>query len=198
LSSRTRRSVELVIVGTLLTALSPLLAVAAMVVRARLGAPVLYRQVRAGRGGRRIEVVKFRSMTTDVGADGEPLPDVRRLTSLGRTLRATSIDELPQLWSVVRGDLSLIGPRPLPMAYVDRYSEQQRRRLDVVPGLTGLAQVSGRNAVDWPERLAYDVEYVDTASPSLDASIIARTIVAVITRAGVHADGHATMPEFLG
>jgi lipopolysaccharide/colanic/teichoic acid biosynthesis glycosyltransferase len=137
-------------------------------------------------------------MTNERDPDGALLPDERRLTPLGRRLRASSLDELPQLWSVIKGDMSLVGPRPLPLAYVDRYSPSQRRRLDARPGITGWAQVNGRNALSWPDKLALDVWYVDNASPRIDAVILLRTIWSVIKRDGVSADGHATMPEFMG
>ena len=137
-------------------------------------------------------------MTDARGADGELLPDDQRLPRFGRLLRASSLDELPQLWNVVRGDMSLIGPRPLPLTYVDRYSPEQRRRLDAVPGITGWAQVHGRNALDWPTKLALDVWYVDHASPRVDLQILGLTVRAVLTRGGVNAIDHVTMHEFLG
>lgn len=182
----------------MLVVTSPILAITAVAVRRRLGAPVLFRQERAGRGGRPIEIVKFRSMTDARDADGRLLGDAERLPPFGRMLRASSLDELPQLLNVIVGDMSLIGPRPLPMAYVDRYDPEQRRRLDATPGITGWAQVHGRNTLDWPDRLALDVWYVDHASPRLDVSIILRTIRAVFSRSGVTASDHATMHEFLG
>jgi lipopolysaccharide/colanic/teichoic acid biosynthesis glycosyltransferase len=178
--------------------LSPVIAVVAILVRRAHGSPVMFRQQRAGIAARPITVAKFRTMTDERSADGELLSDEDRLTPLGRRLRATSLDELPQLWSVLTGDMSLIGPRPLPTAYVDRYSDEQRRRLDARPGITGWAQVNGRNALSWPDKLALDVWYVDNASPLLDAKILLRTILSVVKRDGVSADGHATMPEFMG
>ncbi len=187
----------LVALGAIIVA-SPILVVLAIAVRFRLGSPVLFRQQRAGRAARPIEVIKFRSMTDARGPDGRPLDDEERLTDFGRRLRSTSLDELPQLFSVLRGDMSLIGPRPLPLAYVERYDDEQRRRLDATPGITGWAQVNGRNALDWPTKLALDVWYVDHASPRVDAAILARTARAVFSRSGVAATDHATMPEFLG
>jgi lipopolysaccharide/colanic/teichoic acid biosynthesis glycosyltransferase len=198
LHSRLKRTFDVVVSGVALIVLSPLIAVTAIAVRLRLGSPVLFRQQRAGRDGRPIEIVKFRSMTDARGSDGELLPDADRLPRFGQTLRATSLDELPQLFSVARGNMSLIGPRPLPMAYVPRYSAEQRRRLDAVPGITGWAQVQGRNALEWPDKLRYDVWYVDHASLRLDAKILVLTIKAVFGRGGVAADGHVTMPEFTG
>lgn len=193
-----KRSVDIVGAGVGLIVLSPVLVAVGIAVRSQLGSPLLFRQVRAGVGGRPIEVPKFRTMTDERGSDGSLLADVDRLTSFGIRLRSLSLDELPQLWSVLRGDMSLVGPRPLPMAYVPRYSDSQRRRLKVKPGITGWAQVSGRNALGWPQKLALDVWYVDNASLRLDVRILVRTVLAVVRRDGVSADGHATMPEFLG
>lgn len=167
-------------------------------VRLQLGSPVLFRQLRSGQGGRGIQVLKFRSMTDTRGSAGELLPDAQRLTAFGSKLRATSLDELPQLWTVIKGDMSVVGPRPLPIAYVERYGPEQRRRLEAKPGITGWAQVHGRNAVSWPDRLAMDVWYVDNASLRLDLLILAATLRAALRRDGVSAEGHATMPEFLG
>ena len=198
LHSRTKRAFDLLAAGSALVAVSPVIAITAVAVRIRLGSPVLFRQERAGRDGAPIEIVKFRSMTDELGPDGELLPDADRLPKFGRMLRATSLDELPQLWSVVRGDMSLIGPRPLPSKYVPRYSPEQRRRLLATPGVTGWAQVQGRNALAWPDKLAFDVWYVDHASLGVDAKIIALTLRAVLGRGGVTADGHVTMPEFMG
>ena len=177
---------------------SPLIAATAATVRLQLGSPVLFRQARAGRHGEPFDVVKFRSMSDATDDDGNPLPDGERLGRFGALLRASSLDELPQLWNVVTGHMSLIGPRPLPVAYVERYSERQRRRLDARPGITGWAQIHGRNTVDWPERLELDVEYVERASPAFDLQILWRTLGMVLGRRGVSASGHATMHEFTG
>ena len=198
LDSPLKRGIDLVVAGGAIIVASPVLVITAIAVRLRLGSPVLFRQQRAGRAGRPIEVVKFRSMTDARDPDGRLLDDDERLPAFGRRLRASSLDELPQLFSVLRGDMSLIGPRPLPLAYVDRYDDDQRRRLDATPGITGWAQVNGRNSLDWPAKLALDVWYVDHASPRVDATIIARTARAVFSRSGVAAIDHATMPEFLG
>jgi lipopolysaccharide/colanic/teichoic acid biosynthesis glycosyltransferase len=198
LHSPLKRAIDVAMAGTALIALSPVLVATAVAVRFRLGAPVLFRGERSGRGGAPIEVVKFRSMTNAVDADGRALADADRLTPFGARLRATSLDELPQLWSVLRGDMSIVGPRPLPSTYDDRYSPEQRRRLDATPGLTGWAQVQGRNAIDWPTKLAHDVWYVDHATLRVDLSVIWRTLRSVVSREGVSSDGHATMPEFLG
>lgn len=143
-------------------------------------------------------VTKFRSMTEDRDTEGELLADHLRLPRFGKLLRATSLDELPQLWPILIGDMSVVGPRPLPMAYVDRYSPEQRRRLDVKPGLTGWAQVNGRNALSWPEKLELDVWYVDNRSLWLDVRILVMTARSLVSRRGISAEGHVTMPEFLG
>jgi lipopolysaccharide/colanic/teichoic acid biosynthesis glycosyltransferase len=198
LHSPIKRVIDVVVAGVALVVLAPLLAVVAIAVRFRLGSPVLFRQRRSGLDGAQIDVVKFRSMTDARTPDGTLLDDADRLTPFGARLRSTSLDELPQLWNVLRGDMSLVGPRPLPPAYDDRYSPEQRRRLDATPGITGWAQVQGRNALDWPTKLAHDVWYVDHASLRLDLTIVGRTLRAVVTRSGVSSDGHATMPEFLG
>jgi lipopolysaccharide/colanic/teichoic acid biosynthesis glycosyltransferase len=197
-NSPIRRVVDVALAAVAGLVLSPVIAVVAILARRAHGSPVMFRQKRAGIGARPIMVAKFRTMTNERGDNGELLSDEDRLTPLGRRLRASSLDELPQLWSVITGDMSLIGPRPLPTAYVDRYSDEQRRRLDARPGITGWAQVNGRNALSWPDKLALDVWYVEHASPLLDAKILLRTILSVVKGDGVSADGHATMPEFMG
>jgi lipopolysaccharide/colanic/teichoic acid biosynthesis glycosyltransferase len=198
IGSRRKRAIDVAVAVGLLLVTAPIIALTALVVRVRLGSPVLFRQQRAGRDAVPFEVVKFRSMSNATDADGAPLPDDERLGRFGRLLRASSLDELPQLWNVVRGDMSLIGPRPLPVAYVERYSPEQRRRLDATPGITGWAQVNGRNTVDWPERLRFDVEYVDQASFVFDVRVVGRTIAMIVRRQGISADGHVTMREFTG
>jgi sugar transferase EpsL len=176
----------------------PVLIIVALAVRVRLGKPVFFRQARAGLNDRSFDVIKFRTMTDDRGIDGELLPDDRRLTRFGRWLRSTSLDELPELLNVLRGEMSVTGPRPLLLQYVPLYSPVHRRRHDVRPGITGLAQVSGRNALTWPERFDLDVWYVEHASLALDMSILARTIGALVGRKGISAPGEATMPYFTG
>ena len=176
----------------------PLLLVVALAVQMRLGRPVFFRQLRIGLDDRPFELLKFRTMTDERDADGKVLPDERRLTSFGRRLRATSIDELPELLNVLRGDMSLVGPRPLLAQYLPLYSDAHRRRHRVRPGVTGLAQVSGRNALSWPERFDLDVWYVDHASLRLDLSLLAKTLTAVFDRQGISAPGEATMPYFTG
>ena len=193
-----KRTLDLALTVPALIVFAPVAAVVALLVRARLGSPVLFRQERAGRSGRPISVIKFRTMTDQRDPSGALLPDDQRLTGFGAWLRSTSLDELPQLISVVAGDMSLVGPRPLPMAYVDRYSTRQRRRLDALPGITGWAQINGRNATRWPERLAHDVWYVDNATLAIDLKILVRTVTTALRREGVSADGHVTMPEFRG
>jgi lipopolysaccharide/colanic/teichoic acid biosynthesis glycosyltransferase len=174
---------------------APLQAGVAAVVWAALGRPVFFRQVRPGRHGRPFTLVKFRTMTAP--APGyEPLPDAERMTRLGRNLRATSLDELPTLWNVLRGDMSLVGPRPLLMEYLPLYTDEQRRRHEVRPGITGLAQVNGRNGLPWSERLALDTSYVDSRSLSIDIQILVRTIVQVLRRDGITGEGQATVEKF--
>ena len=176
--------------------LSPLLLVVAVLVWRNLGAPIFFSQVRPGQRGRRFTLRKFRTMTEAHGADGRLRSDAERLTPFGRTLRATSIDELPELWNVLRGEMSLVGPRPLLVAYLERYTTEEARRHEVRPGLTGWAQVNGRNATTWDERLRLDVWYVDHRNFWLDLLILARTVALVFRREGNSAPGEATMPEF--
>lgn len=195
---RGKRALDLLVSVPALILLSPVAAMVGVLVRLKLGSPVLFRQVRAGKDGVPIVVPKFRTMTDARDERGELLDDAQRLTRFGARLRATSLDELPQLWTVIRGHMSLVGPRPLPTSYVPRYSSLQRRRLEANPGITGWAQVNGRNAVTWPERLSMDVWYVDNASLLLDLRILGRTVRSAIRRDGVTAEGHVTMPEFRG
>jgi lipopolysaccharide/colanic/teichoic acid biosynthesis glycosyltransferase len=192
-----KRALDVAVAGPLLLVSAPVQAAVAVAVAARLGRPVLFRQQRPGLHGEPFTILKFRTMRPVDVATGR-VDDASRLTRLGRFLRATSLDELPTLVNVLRGEMSLVGPRPLLMAYLHRYSATQARRQEVRPGLTGLAQVSGRNAVGWDERLALDVEYVDTRSMRLDLAILRRTVGAVLRREGITAEGEATMPEFLG
>jgi sugar transferase EpsL len=188
------------VVGSLgvLIVLSLVMAAVAAVIFVRDGGPVVFRQKRPGYKGKPFTLLKFRTMTEARDARGELLPDAERLTSIGKVLRQASLDELPQLWNVLRGDMSLVGPRPLLMQYLRRYSAEQSRRHDVKPGITGWAQIHGRNAVTWPERFALDVWYVENWSLRLDAWIVLRTVWQTIARDGVCQPGHVTMPEFLG
>ena len=174
----------------------PVLAVLAILVRVKLGAPVFFRQKRPGRAERIFEMVKFRTMTDARDAAGRLLPDADRLTGFGRFLRASSLDELPELWNVLKGDMSLVGPRPLLVHYLPRYSPVQRRRHDVPPGVTGWAQINGRNALTWEQKFELDVWYVDHRSFWLDLRILLLTVWKVLTRQGISAAGDATMPEF--
>ncbi|HEY1118058.1 MAG TPA: sugar transferase [Acidimicrobiales bacterium] len=193
-----KRTFDVVVAGAALVVLSPVLAVVALLVRLRLGSPVLFRQERAGFDGRPFVLTKFRTMTDERGPDGELLPDTERLPAFGSFLRSTSLDELPELVHVLRGEMSLVGPRPLPTKYLERYSPRQARRHEVRPGITGWAQVNGRNTARWAERLEMDVWYVDNRSLLLDLKILWRTVRVVFTREGVAEEGQATMTEFLG
>jgi lipopolysaccharide/colanic/teichoic acid biosynthesis glycosyltransferase len=184
--------------GLGLTLLSPILLVLAVAIRQRLGQPVLFRQERPGLGGRPFLLMKFRTMTTAVDAEGTVLPDAQRMTPLGRFLRSTSLDELPTLWNVARGEMSLVGPRPLLMRYLPRYSSEQARRHETKPGITGWAQVNGRNAIAWEEKFRLDVWYVEHQSLALDLRILAMTVWKVLRRQGISQEGEATMSEFTG
>lgn len=195
---KVKRAVDLLIVGLTLPAWLPLLGVLAALVRLRMGSPVMFRQTRPGWHGRPFQLLKFRTMTAGRDAAGVLLPDSGRLTPFGQWLRSTSLDELPELLNVLRGDMSLVGPRPLLMQYLDRYSPQQARRHEVPPGLTGWAQINGRNAQSWDERFRLDVWYVDHRSVWLDLRILCQTLWTVLRRDGISAAGEATMPEFQG
>jgi lipopolysaccharide/colanic/teichoic acid biosynthesis glycosyltransferase len=198
LRQRAKRAADVVLAGGVLVFASPLLAGAAAAVLVALGRPILFRQVRIGLDDEPFTLLKLRTMRESVGSDGQPLPDAERMTRLGDFLRKSSLDELPQLLNVLRGEMSLVGPRPLLTQYLGRYSDRQRRRHEVLPGITGWAQVTGRNSLSWGEKLERDVWYVDNWSLALDASILARTAVGVVRRRDVSASGHATMPEFMG
>lgn len=193
-----KRGFDIVAAGAALIVLSPVLLGVAALVRVNLGSPVLFRQVRPGRQGRPFEMVKFRTMRDAVDARGQPLPDALRLTRFGRLLRATSLDELPELWNVLTGDMSLVGPRPLLMEYLPLYSPEQARRHEVRPGITGWAQVNGRNALSWEDKFRLDVWYVDHRSLWLDLKIIALTVKKVLVREGISAEGEATAARFTG
>jgi lipopolysaccharide/colanic/teichoic acid biosynthesis glycosyltransferase len=193
-----KRWLDLLVALPLAVALSPVLAFIALLVRVSLGRPVLFRQERPGREERPFTIWKFRTMRDLRDDRGNLLPDEERLTTLGRFLRRTSLDELPELWNVLRGDMSLVGPRPLLMEYLDRYTPQQARRHEVRPGITGWAQVNGRNLLSWEEKFEHDVWYVDHVSLGLDLEILALTLWKVIKGEAITAPGHATMPEFRG
>jgi len=189
-----KRIVDVGVALVLLALAAPAFAVLALLIRVTMGPPVVFRQQRAGRAGRLFTLLKLRTML----AAGPGASDEMRLTALGRWLRATSLDELPQLWNVLRGDMSFVGPRPLLPEYLPRYTPAQARRHEVRPGITGLAQVSGRNALSWEEKFALDVAYVERQNLALDLRIAWRTLVCVWRGRGIAAPGHATMPEFVG
>ena len=193
-----KRDLDILGAAGCLVLLSPLLVLLALVVRLRVGAPVMFRQQRPGLHGKPFALLKFRTMTDGRDEAGNLLPDEQRLIRFGRFLRRTSLDELPELWNVLRGDMSLVGPRPLLMEYLPLYSEKQARRHEVRPGITGWAQVNGRNAISWDEKFKLDVWYVDHRGLWLDMKIIAMTLWQVVTRQGISASGHATMPPFRG
>ena len=195
---RAKRVIDVAAAASMLVLGAPLIAATAALVYAGVGRPVVFRQNRVGRGGKIFELIKFRTMREALGPDGQPLPDAERLGRIGRLIRASSLDELPQLINVLRGEMSLVGPRPLLVEYLPRYSPEQARRHDVQPGITGLAQVAGRNGLSWPEKFALDVYYVDHQSLALDLVILARTVAAVIRRDGISATGQATMAPFQG
>lgn len=181
-----------------LVLLSPVIIVTAILVRAKLGSPILFRQVRPGKNAEPFEMLKFRTMLDATGADGAPLPDEERLTPFGKKLRAFSLDELPELWNVLKGDMSLVGPRPLLMEYVPLYDDFQWRRHEAKPGITGWAQVNGRNALSWKDKFALDVHYVDHQGFWFDMKIIFMTLKKLVLRDGINAPGDATMPRFTG
>ena len=193
-----KRVWDLLLATTMAVILLPLILLVVVIVRWRLGSPVLFKQPRGGLGGRHFTLFKIRGMTDARGSDGKLLPDEQRLTSTGRRIRDWSLDELPQLWNVIRGDMSLVGPRPLYTSYLERYTADQSRRHETRPGITGWAQVNGRNAISWEDRFQLDVWYVDHLSLALDLKILAMTALRVLGRRGISAEGHATMTEFIG
>ncbi|WP_343549261.1 sugar transferase [Ralstonia sp.] len=193
-----KRCFDVCVAAVALILLAIPLLLLALLVRVKLGKPVLFSQVRPGMRGKPFRMIKFRTMTDARGPDGALLPDAQRLTSFGRFLRSTSLDELPELWNVLKGDMSLVGPRPLLMEYLPLYTPEQARRHEVRPGVTGWAQVNGRNALSWEEKFAHDVWYVDHASVLLDIRIIWMTVRKVVVRDGISAPGDATMPVFQG
>jgi lipopolysaccharide/colanic/teichoic acid biosynthesis glycosyltransferase/glycosyltransferase involved in cell wall biosynthesis len=196
--SSVKRPLDVLASITALVLLSPVMAVVAAMIRAHLGSPVIFRQVRPGLSAQPFTICKFRTMRDAVDAAGFALPDSQRLATFGRWLRSTSLDELPALWNVIRGDMSLVGPRPLLTEYLSRYSPEQRRRHDVKPGLTGWAQANGRNRLSWSEKFELDLWYVDNRSVLLDLKIVLLTVSALVRRSGIAQPGHATMPKFMG
>lgn len=193
-----KRAFDVLTASSGLLLLSPVIGLTALAVRAALGKPILFKQERPGKGGRAFTVLKFRTMRSAQSAGGRPLSDAERLTTAGRWIRSLSLDELPQLWNVVRGDMSLVGPRPLLMKYLPLYDEFQARRHEVLPGITGWAQVNGRNAVTHEQRFVLDVWYVDNWSLALDARVLWKTAYTLVRRSGIASPNHATMPEFTG
>ncbi|GAA0772400.1 sugar transferase [Castellaniella ginsengisoli] len=193
-----KRLLDILGAGLGLMILSPVILVLAWMIRRRLGSPVLFRQMRPGLHGRPFYMIKFRTMRDAVGTDGQPLPDAERMTPFGRLLRSTSLDELPELWNVLKGDMSLVGPRPLLMEYLPLYTPDQARRHEVRPGITGWAQVNGRNALGWEDKFRLDVWYVDNQSLWLDLKILYLTVKKVLVRDGISAEGEATMSKFTG
>jgi lipopolysaccharide/colanic/teichoic acid biosynthesis glycosyltransferase len=191
-----KRTLDILAAGAALLVLSPVLVAIAVLVRLRMGSPVLFSQRRPGLGGRLFTMRKFRTMTDRRGPGGELLPDDQRLTGFGKWLRATSLDELPELWNVLTGDMSLVGPRPLLVQYLGRYTPEEARRHEVRPGLTGWAQVNGRNATNWEERLKLDVWYVDNRTFLMDLRIILKTVTVVLRKEGINSSDSATMREF--
>ncbi|NVD29021.1 sugar transferase [Parasphingorhabdus flavimaris] len=193
-----KRLIDIIGASATLLILSPVIFLIAMLNRAYLGRPVFFVQKRPGLGGKPFDLLKFRTMKNSLDSKGQPLPDSERLTRYGKLLRSTSLDELPGLWNVVKGEMSLVGPRPLLMEYLPLYTSEQARRHDVRPGITGWAQVNGRNALRWEEKFAADLWYVDNKSFLLDSKIIVMTIIKVLKKDGVNADGEATMSKFTG
>ena len=193
-----KRLFDIAAASSALVVLAPIYAVTAYKVKKNLGSPVLFRQVRPGLHGKPFEMLKFRSMKDATDEQGNELPDSERLTDFGKRLRDSSLDELPELWNVIKGDMSLVGPRPLLMEYLPLYDEAQKRRHQVRPGITGYAQVNGRNAIGWDEKFALDTWYVDNQSLWLDIKILAKTVKKVVVKDGISAEGEATMPKFTG
>lgn len=193
-----KRLLDIVASALALLCLLPVIALLAWQIRRKMGSPVLFRQVRPGLAGKPFEMVKFRTMKDAVDAQGNALPDSERLTPFGQFLRSSSLDELPELWNVLKGDMSLVGPRPLLMEYLPLYTARQARRHELRPGVTGWAQINGRNTLAWEDKFELDVWYVENQSLWLDLKILFLTVRKVIVRDGISADGEATMPKFTG
>ncbi|MCO8070188.1 sugar transferase [Acinetobacter lwoffii] len=193
-----KRLLDIIIASIALILLSPLYAFVAYKVKKNLGSPVLFRQVRPGLHGKPFEMIKFRTMKDAVDEQGKPLPDSERLTPFGQMLRSTSLDEMPELWNVIKGDMSIVGPRPLLMEYLPLYSPEQAKRHDVRPGMTGYAQVNGRNAIGWEEKFKLDTWYVENQSIWLDFKIMFKTVHKVLAKDDISAEGEATMTKFTG
>lgn len=193
-----KRALDVILSACALVALSPVLLVTALLVRIKLGSPVIFRQARPGKDEKLFHLYKFRTMTDQRDEKGELLPDEVRLTPFGKALRASSLDELPELWNILKGDMSIVGPRPLLVRYLPLYNREQHRRHEVRPGLTGLAQVNGRNLLTWEDKFRYDVEYVDHIGFGLDVKIILQTVGKLFAREGISSETSATMEEFTG
>ena len=193
-----KRILDIAIASTALILLSPVYFIVARKVKKNLGSPVLFRQMRPGLNGQPFEMIKFRTMKDALDANGNPLPDSERLTAFGKMLRATSLDEMPELWNVIKGDMSIVGPRPLLMEYLPLYNEQQAKRHNVRPGITGYAQVNGRNAISWEKKFELDTWYVENQSLWLDFKIMLKTVKKVIAKDDISAEGEATMTKFTG
>ena len=193
-----KRSLDIIIASTALILLSPLYLYVAHKVKKNLGSPVLFRQIRPGLHGKPFEMIKFRTMKDALDEQGNPLPDSERLTPFGKMLRSTSLDEMPELWNVIKGDMSVVGPRPLLMEYLPLYNKEQAKRHDVRPGMTGHAQVNGRNAISWEEKFKLDTWYVENQSIWLDFKIMLKTVQKVIAKDDISAEGEATMTRFIG
>ncbi|MDV4314268.1 sugar transferase [Acinetobacter indicus] len=193
-----KRIIDITIASTALILLSPVYLIVAHKVKKNLGSPVLFRQVRPGLHGKPFEMIKFRTMKDALDAEGNPLPDSERLTPFGKMLRATSLDEMPELWNVIKGDMSIVGPRPLLMEYLPLYNQEQAKRHSVRPGITGYAQVNGRNAISWEKKFELDTWYVENQSLWLDFKIMLKTIKKVIAKDDISAEGEATMSKFTG
>lgn len=193
-----KRLLDIIIATTALILLSPLYAFVAYKVKKNLGSPVLFRQVRPGLNAKPFEMIKFRTMKDAIDAQGNPLPDSERLTPFGKMLRSTSLDEMPELWNVIKGDMSIVGPRPLLTEYLPLYNEEQAKRHNVRPGMTGHAQVNGRNAISWEEKFKLDTWYVENQSTLLDFKIMFKTVHKVIAKDDISAEGEATMTRFTG
>ena len=193
-----KRLLDIVIASTALILLSPVYLIVSRKVKKNLGSPVLFRQVRPGLNGKPFEMIKFRTMKDALDAEGKPLPDSERLTPFGKMLRATSLDEMPELWNVIKGDMSIVGPRPLLMEYLPLYNSDQAKRHNVRPGITGHAQVSGRNAISWEKKFELDTWYVEHQSLWLDFKIMLKTVKKVIAKDDISAEGEATMSKFTG
>ena len=193
-----KRLLDIVIASSALVLLSPVYALVAYKVKKNLGSPVLFRQLRPGLHGKPFEMVKFRTMKDALDLDGNPLPDSERLTAFGKMLRSTSLDEMPELWNVIKGEMSIVGPRPLLMEYLPLYNEQQAKRHNVRPGITGYAQVNGRNAISWEKKFELDTWYVENRSLWLDFKIMLKTVQKVIAKDDISAEGEATMSKFTG